>query len=64
MVDFILIALCATMSEIGKYISYQFGGLALDAFSVRAILYAILTVIMLPFAKLELRKGDMKRKKL
>lgn len=36
------------MPEIGKYISYQIGGLVLDALSVRAILYAV----MLPLAKL------------
>lgn len=41
----------ATMPEIGKYISYQFGSLVLDAFRVRALLYIILTVIMIPFAR-------------
>ena len=40
----------ATMPEISKYISYQFGGLVLDALSVRAILYAVLTFVLLPFA--------------
>lgn len=49
----------ATMPEIGKYISYQFGGLVLDAFSVRAILYAILTVIMLPLARLGFKKHQV-----
>lgn len=42
----------AVMPEFGKYISYQFGGLVLDALTARAVLYAILTVITLPLAKL------------
>lgn len=42
----------STMPEVGKYISYQFGGLVLDAFTVRAILYALLTAAMLPLARL------------
>lgn len=41
----------AVMPEIGKFISYQFGSLVLDAFSVRAILYAILTIVLLPVAR-------------
>lgn len=49
----------ATMPEIGKYISYQFGSLVLDAFSVRAILYAILTIIMLPFVRLGFKKHQV-----
>ena len=49
----------ATMPEIGKYISYQFGSLVLDAFSIRAILYAILTVIMLPLARLGFKKHQV-----
>lgn len=42
----------STVPEIGKYISYQFGGLVLDAFTMRAILYAALTALMLPLARL------------
>lgn len=49
----------AIMPEIGKYISYQFGGLVLDAFSTRAILYAILTIILLPFAQAEFKKHQV-----
>ncbi len=41
----------AAMPEIGKFISYQLGSLVLDAFSVRAILYAILTIVLLPVAR-------------
>lgn len=40
----------AAMPEIGKYISYQFGGVVMDAFLVRAVLYTVLTVVLLPFA--------------
>lgn len=49
----------ATMPEIGKYLSYQFGSLVLDVFSVRAILYTILTVVILPFARLGFKKHQV-----
>ena len=41
----------AVMPEFGKYISYQAGGLAFDAFSARAILYAAFTAVMLLLAR-------------
>ena len=34
----------------GKYLSYQFGPLVLDAFSMRALVYAVLTAVLIPFA--------------
>lgn len=46
----------AVMPEIGKYISYQFGSFVFNVFSVRAVLYVVLTLIMLPFAKLGFKK--------
>lgn len=49
----------STMPELGKYISYQFGGLVLDALTVRAILYVVLTVIMLPLARLGFKKHQV-----
>lgn len=49
----------ATMPEISKYISYQFGGLVLDALSVRAILYGILTAITLPIARVGFQKHQV-----
>lgn len=49
----------STMPEVGKYISYQFGGLVLDAFTVRAILYALLTAAMLPLARLGFKKHQV-----
>ena len=49
----------STIPEIGKYISYQFGGLVLDAFTVRAILYAVLTAVMLPLARLGFKKHQV-----
>lgn len=49
----------STMPELGKFISYQFGDLVLDALSVRAILYAILTAAMLPLARLGFKKHQV-----
>lgn len=49
----------STIPEVGKYISYQFGGLVLDVFTVRAILYALLTVVMLPLARLGFKKHQV-----
>lgn len=49
----------STMPEVGKYISYQFGGLVLDAFTMRAILYTVLTVVMLPLARLGFKKHQV-----
>lgn len=40
----------SAVPEIGKFISYRFGGLVLDAFSMRAIFYGALGVITLPLA--------------
>ena len=34
----------------GSYLSYQFGPVVLDAFAVRAVLYAVLALILLPLA--------------
>ena len=49
----------STMPEFGRYISYQFGGLVWDALTVRTILYAFLTVIMLPLARLAFKKHQV-----
>lgn len=49
----------AVMPEFGKYISYQFGGLVLDALTVRAVLYVLLTVVMLPLARLGFKKHQV-----
>lgn len=49
----------STVPEIGKYISYQLGGLVLDAFTMRAILYAVLTAVMLPLARLGFKKHQV-----
>lgn len=46
----------STMPELGKYLSYQFSGIVADAFTMRAILYTVLTVVMLPLAKLGFKK--------
>ncbi len=49
----------STMPELGKYISYQFGGSVLDILSARAILYAVLTAVMLPLARLGFKKHQV-----
>jgi len=49
----------ATMPEVGKYISYQLGGLVLDALSVRAVIYAVLTLIAIPFARMGFKKHQV-----
>lgn len=49
----------AAMPELGKYISYQFGSLVLDVFVVRAILYMILSALILPFARLGFKKHQV-----
>ena len=49
----------SAMPEFDKYISYQFGGLVLDVITVRAVFYAILTVIMLPLARLGFKKHQV-----
>lgn len=49
----------AAMPEFGKYISYQFGGLVMDALTVRAVFYALLAVIMLPLARSGFQKHQV-----
>ncbi len=49
----------ATMPEVGKYISYQFGAVVLDAFTMRAIWYALLTALTLPLARMGFRKHQV-----
>ncbi len=49
----------SAMPEFDKYISYQFGGLVLDVITVRAVFYAILTVIMLTLARLGFKKHQV-----
>ena len=49
----------AVQPQFGSYISYQLGSLVLDAFSTRTILYAVLTVCMLPLAKLGFKKHQV-----
>lgn len=49
----------STVPEFGKYISYQFGGFVCDALSARAILYSVLTVMMLPLVRLGFKKHQV-----
>ena len=49
----------ATMPEISKYISYQFGGFVMDALAVRAIMYTILTAVFIPLSRLSFKKHQV-----
>ena len=49
----------ATMPEISKYISYQFGGFVMDALAVRAIMYTILTAVFIPLSRLGFKKHQV-----
>lgn len=49
----------ATTPLFAKYVSYQFGSFVLDTFSMRAILYVILAIIMLPLARLGFKKHQV-----
>lgn len=49
----------STMPEVGKYISYQLGGVVWDAFSMRAIMYGMLTLIAIPFARMGFNKHQV-----
>lgn len=49
----------ATMPEFGKYLSFQFGSVVLDALTVRAILYVLFTLILLPFAGFVFRRHQV-----
>lgn len=40
----------AAIPRYGQYISYQIGGLVLDAFTARAAVYALLTAVLLPLS--------------
>lgn len=46
----------SAMPEIEQYISYQFGSLVMDVFTVRAVLYAVLTAFALPLARRGFKK--------
>lgn len=49
----------ATMPEISKYISYQFGGFVMDALAARAIMYTILTAVFIPLSRLGFKKHQI-----
>ncbi|MCI8401793.1 MAG: ABC transporter permease subunit [Lachnospiraceae bacterium] len=49
----------ASMPEIGKYISYQLGGLVFDVLSMRAIVYTLVTVCLLPLIRTGFRKHQV-----
>ena len=42
-----------------SYLSYQFGSVILDAFAMRGLVYAILTLILLPLARISFKKHQV-----
>lgn len=42
-----------------KYLSYQFGGIVLDTFSIRAILYVVMATLLFPLARLGFKKHQV-----
>ncbi|NBH13790.1 ABC transporter permease [Lachnospiraceae bacterium] len=55
---FLLPYRCA-MPEFGKYISYQFGGAVFDVLTVRAVLYLLITMLILPLARTTFKKHQV-----
>lgn len=49
----------STMPELGKYVSYQIGGLVFDAFSMRAITYAIISAVVIPLSRLGFKRRQV-----
>jgi hypothetical protein len=43
----------------GRYISYQFGGMVLDVFTMRAVVYGLFTLVTIPFARLGFKKHQV-----
>ena len=43
----------------GSYLSYQFGSVVLDSFSMRGLVYVILTLILLPLASIGFKKHQV-----
>ena len=42
-----------------SYLSYQFGSAILDTFTMRGLVYAILTLILLPLARIGFKKHQV-----
>jgi len=49
----------SAMPQFGSYISYQFGGLVLNVLAMRAVVYGMLALIMLPLARWTFRKHQV-----
>ena len=49
----------ATVPELGKLISYRFGNLVVDVWTMRAIVYIVLTAVMIPLAKFGFKKHQV-----
>ena len=51
----------STMPQFGSFISYQFGGLVLDALVMRVVIYVSLTLITIPFIRMGFKKHQVTR---
>lgn len=49
----------SSIPNFGSYLSYQFGPVVLDAFTMRAIVYVILALILLPLARIGFKKHQV-----
>lgn len=47
------------LPRFNSYLSYQFGSVILDAFAMRAFVYAVLTLILLPLARIGFKKHQV-----
>jgi len=45
--------------EIGKYISYQFGGVVVGLLEVRAAVYVMLTLVLIPLCRRAFKKHQV-----
>ena len=49
----------STTPLFAKYLSYQFGGIVLDIFSIRAILYLVMAAMLFPLSRLGFKKHQV-----
>jgi len=49
----------STLPQFGSYISYQFGGWAFDALTMRMVVYGLMAMFAIPFARLGFKKHQV-----
>lgn len=55
----LLLPYCSMIPEIGKYISYQFGGVVVGLLEVRAAVYVMLTLVLIPLCRRAFKKHQV-----